>query len=322
MNFAIPVPLTGGDLDRADTLRRDEGALLRLRQDANCRVLGYRDGKFPIDLSAERPRLALTPPAPGFLGADPQPLLLGLVTDGPEKGAARFAVDLTALEEDAALALWPQPPKLIDLRSISSELTDGEAAMAVAARSLIEWRRGHRFCPRCGGATVQAHGGWRQDCSSCGAPQFPRTDPVVIMLVVGRDPATGEERVVMGRQPNWPPDMHSLLAGFVEPGETVEAAVRRETMEEAGLAVGRVVYLASQPWPFVSNLMLGCFAEALGDALTPDEHELESCAWYTKSQIRLAFEGRLEGFRNPRPDAIATALLRAWIDGRAPKLSD
>ncbi|MEM9726288.1 MAG: NAD(+) diphosphatase, partial [Pseudomonadota bacterium] len=188
--------------------------------------------------------------------------------------------------------------------------------MAAQARALLEWRRTHGFCANCGAPSRQTQGGWRRDCDACGATHFPRTDPVVIMLLLGRDPASGEQRVVLGRQPGWPPGFQSLLAGFVEAGESIEAAVRRETQEEAGVEVGRVEYLASQPWPFPSSLMMGCFAEALGEELTPDLEELESVGWFTKTEIQDALAGRHPDLRPPPPAAIAGVLLQAWAEDR------
>lgn len=322
MYTALNVPLTGGDLDRADALRRDQAAVDRLRADPACRLLAFHEGRPAISLAGEA-GLALAQPSEAFFAADPDPVFLGFTAPGGAQGAPRFAVDLTGMEEEQALALWPQaqwpePPKFIDLRSISPDLSASETGMAAQARSALEWRRTHQFCARCGQGTVQALAGWRRDCKSCGGQHFPRTDPVVIMLVAGRDPQTGEERVVLGRQANWPAGRFSLLAGFVEPGESIEAAVRRETMEEAGIEVGRVGYLASQPWPFPSCLMIGCYAEALGDALTPDYHELEACDWFTKTKVRDALAGRIEEMSPPRSDAIAWSLLSAWAEDRLP----
>ena len=316
MDFPVPVPLSGGALDRSDPLRRDAETLERLRDDPATRLVAFWRGKPAIAMGPDGPRLALTPPAKGFYRLDPHPIFLG--RDGE---AARFAVDLSAVDEEVAESLWPDPPRFIDFRAAGPDLTAEEAGMAVEARSLLEWRRTHQFCAQCGARTEQAMGGWRRDCPSCGAKHFPRTDPVVIMLVVRPDPETGEDRVVLGRQPNWPPGLQSLLAGYVEAGETLEAAVRRETLEEAGLEVGRVAYLASQPWPFPSSLMIGCYAEALGEELTPDLHELESCRWFTKSEVREALAGRHPEMSAPRTDAIAWALIKAWAEDQIPSMS-
>ena len=311
ISMPIPVPLTGGDLDRADALRRDEAAMEKLREDPSARLLAYREGQPLAIFGPAGAQLALLEPSNAYFNADPDPVFLGL-----DDGAPRFAVDLTSLDEDLLPILLPAGAKFADQRGVSPELSPREAGMAATARSLLEWRKINGFCPRCGGANRQSQGGWRRDCSACGTQHFPRTDPVVIMLVADRDPDTGEERVLLGRQHGWPPSMRSLLAGFVEPGESIEAAVRRETMEEAGVRVGRVGYLASQPWPFVSSLMVGCYAEALSAELSIDPHELESAEWFAKSRVQNALKGGDPDFMAPRTDAIAFALLRAWAEGK------
>jgi NTP pyrophosphohydrolases containing a Zn-finger, probably nucleic-acid-binding len=173
----------------------------------------------------------------------------------------------------------------------------------------MDWHRRHGFCANCGVRTASASGGWRRDCTACGAQHFPRTDPVVIMLSVRGD------RCLLGRQARFAPGMYSCLAGFVEPGETVEDAVRRETMEEAGIRTGRVRYLASQPWPFPSSLMIGCLAEALDDDLVVDEIELEHARWFTRAEVGAMLRGEHpDGLTAPLPFAIAHHLLKAFVD--------
>lgn len=323
--FPLMVPLSGGELDRADPIRRDPEAVAALLESAAARMLPLWNGKPAILLTeGAPPTLAWRRISPEQRAVDPDPIFLGLDQRiGAE--AARFAIDVSSLEEEDALALFQAPVegggvvKFIDLRSIAPELTPAEAGALCGARSLLEWRRTHRFCAVCGHATAQAQGGWRRDCPACGAHHFPRTDPVVIMLVLGRDPATGEERVAMGRQPNWPPGLYSLLAGYVEPGEDLEAAVRRETMEEAGLKVGRVGYLASQPWPFPSTLMIGMWAEALSETITRDAHELEDCRWFSREEVADALAGRHPTVTAPRLGAIARVLTQAWVERLLPE---
>ena len=181
------------------------------------------------------------------------------------------------------------------------------AGMLGQAKSLMYWHARHRYCPNCGSLTRVAGAGWRRECDTCKMHHFPRTDPVVIMLAVDG------ERCLLGRQPRFPKGMYSCLAGFLEAGETIEAAVRREILEEAGVRTGRVTYLASQPWPFPASLMIGCLAQAVSSDVTIDKAELEDARWFTRDEARAMLEGRhADGLASPQGMAIAHHLLRAW----------
>ena len=195
------------------------------------------------------------------------PFFLGLSAEGAPLFAADISawaaegLDLTGLGEfvDRSEQQHPDLPEghvFAELRRIMTRLSPRDAELAASAKAVIGWHETHRFCARCGAASDVSQGGWQRSCPSCGGQHFPRTDPVVIMLI------THGDSVLMGRSPGWPEGMFSLLAGFVEPGETLEAAVRREVMEEAGVPVGAVSYLSSQPWPFPASLMFGCAGEA------------------------------------------------------------
>ncbi|MEM0943443.1 MAG: NAD(+) diphosphatase, partial [Pseudomonadota bacterium] len=200
----------------------------------------------------------------------------------------------------------------IDLRSLAMHrvLSREDLAIVGHAGALMNWHRSNSHCAVCGTPTVIQQGGYRRGCPGCGRHHFPRTDPVAIMLAVDG------ERCVLGRQPRFPPGMYSCLAGFIEPGEGIEDAVRRELAEESGLEVGRVRYHASQPWPFPHTLMIGCFAEALSDALTPEEEELEECRWFTRGEVEsLLNRNHPQGFFCPPPMAIAHQLMRHWVSG-------
>lgn len=258
-------------------------------------------------------RIALKPLADGFdaafsvgecqaLGLDPQgAILLGFGNDGPH-----LALD-THFDPEA----MPGGLTAIDHRAVYTQnLLDRPTLGALAqAASLLSWHRSHRFCSRCGHGTEMRIGGYKRSCPNCGAEHFPRTDPVVIMLTVTAD------RCLMGRSPHFAPGMFSTLAGFVEPGETIENAVRRETFEEAGIRVGRVAYHASQPWPFPHSLMIGCFGEALDEVIQTDLTELDDCRWFSRDEVRDMIAGsHPDALRVPPRDAIAHHLIRFWAE--------
>jgi NAD+ diphosphatase len=187
-------------------------------------------------------------------------------------------------------------------------LSEDEAPLFAAALSLAWWHSRHQFCANCGAGTEIERGGWSRKCPECSAQHFPRVDPVVIML------AEHDGRLLLGRQPQYPPGRYSALAGFLEPGESIEAAVARELHEEAGIAVADVTYVASQPWPFPSSLMLGCHARALGDELTIDFTELDDARWFTRDEVAAALAGRADATFQPPPRfAIARTLLEQWL---------
>jgi NAD+ diphosphatase len=307
---------TGG-LDRRAELRRDEATVAALAKAPEARALPLWRGKALV-----RPG---EPTALGWLALD-HPLLAAhggaRVFLGCADGAGRFAVDVSSWDDpaadaaalgqfrDASLNRHPAlDPGLAfaDLRAQMATLDPGEAGVAATAKGILGWHASHGFCARCGAASEPAEAGWRRSCPACEGQHFPRTDPVVIMLI------TRGPRVLLGRQAFWPPGMVSLLAGFVEPGETVEAAVRRETREEAGIAVGAVRYLASQPWPFPSSLMLGCHGEALTEAIERDPTELEAAFWASREAVMQSLSGEDAGFRPARRGSIARFLLERWL---------
>ena len=199
--------------------------------------------------------------------------------------------------------------KAIDCRSLALQglLPAPVLGHVALGAALLAWHASHRFCGRCGGRCRSADGGFRRVCSQCGAEHFPRTDPVVIMLVVDG------EHCLLGRGKQFAEGMYSALAGFVEPGETIEAAVRRETHEEAGIKIGKVRYHASQPWPFPHSLMIGCFAEALSRTIDMDRQELADCRWFSRGEILKALDSPgAQGFFVPPKMAIAHHLIARW----------
>ena len=289
-----PVAFAGSPLDRADHLRSDPQALAA-RMDWRARLL-LLDGLLP--------RLD-----------DRGALQWGTLADAEPDDELVF---LGELDGKACFAPVPQPgepggPSNPRAWQVMGLLQPGDLALYGGARSLVDWHARHRFCSQCGQPTTLAKGGWQRDCPSCGASHFPRVDPVTIMLV------EHEDRLLLGRQPRFPPRQYSALAGFVEPGETIEEAVQREVMEEAGLAVRDVSYIASQPWPFPSQLMLGCYCIADDNALTVDETELDDARWFTRDEVRQSLDSATgDGpFKAPPPVAIAHTLLRWWLDSEA-----
>jgi NAD+ diphosphatase len=187
-------------------------------------------------------------------------------------------------------------------------LDHSEAPLFAAALSLARWHARHRFCANCGQPSAIVRGGWSRSCLECGAEHFPRVDPVVIMI------AEHDGRLLLGRQPHYPPGRYSALAGFLEVGENLEAAVARELFEEAGIRVRKVRYVASQPWPFPSSLMIGCHAEAEDGPLCLDTPVLEDARWFGREDLAAAIGGAAEApFEPPPRAAIARTLLERWL---------
>jgi NAD+ diphosphatase len=306
------------DFDRGAYRREDpvEVARLRALKDARALIIA-RD--MPVMLNRENGLDALMPIGEvETLGGAQAEALLGLTPAGAPIFAALLADASIEQRSDASdgfldrrVLVVPgrEDLKLIDLRSVAvgGLLPPEQTALLAAAKALMNWHARHRFCANCGAPTDLAAAGWRRDCKVCGATHFPRTDPVVIML------ATDGDACVLGRQPRFPKGMYSALAGFVEPGETIEAAVRREILEEAGVACDAVQYFASQPWPFPASLMIGCFAEARGRSIRVDRVELEDARWFQRDEVIAMIERRHpDRLAAPTPVAIAHHLLKRW----------
>jgi NAD+ diphosphatase len=238
------------------------------------------------------------------LGPASETVFLGLLD-----GAARFGYGIAPAAADALKTR--DGFHVTDLRSIAVQgLVDAEHLPPIAeAKAVLHWHARHRFCPNCGHATQPVQAGWKRDCPNCKTEHFPRTDPVAIMLAIDG------ERCLLGRSPRFVPTMWSCLAGFIEPGEAIEDAVRRETREEAGITCGRVKYLASQPWPFPTSLMIGCHAEALTRDIVVDRQELEDARWFSKAEIEtMLMRQHPQGLTTPPPVAIAHHIIRAWVE--------
>lgn len=293
----------GNPLDRAGDLRNDPDWLAEQAERAGAQALMLWEGRPLLEDTLDGPRLAwlpfdqardLVPDREVFLGRwDEEPVFAvefeGSVdpTSGPARGLGAFH----------------------EMRDAAALLPGRDAAMAGAAKSLFDWRRRHGFCAACGTATRNACGGWKRVCPACATEHFPRVDPVVIMLAVHHGP--DGPRCLLGRQAAWPAGRMSALAGFLEPGESIEEACAREIKEEAGLEVTAVRYHSSQPWPFPSQLMIGLMADVSSDQAQPDQTELEAVAWLTREEARDCLAGR-HPIKPPPPIAIARTLLEAW----------
>jgi len=314
MRIAETVTFGSSGLDRAAALRGDADGLAALL--AQGSVLPVWRGKPLMDGDA----LGWLPhDSAVFSGAGPA-VFLGL-----DEGTPRFARDVSDWSPEAGaegVAAGFFDPSLqhhpaldarfafAELRGVMVQLSARDAELAATAKAVLHWHRSHGFCATCGAKSDMAMGGWQRNCAGCGTHHFPRTDPVVIMLI------TRGNRVLVGRNAAWPEGMYSLLAGFVEPGETLEAAVRREVAEEAGVTVGAVRYLSSQPWPFPASLMFGCAGEAETDAITVDPAELEDALWVTREEMVTVMAGLHPRIKAARRGAIAHFLIANWLADR------
>jgi len=296
----------GNPLDRSGDRRNDPEWLAEQAARPDALALVLWEGRPLLEEHADGPRLAWLSLEHARAVAPDREAFLGLWKDAP-----CFAVEVEGSADPAAGSLAGLGA-FHEMREAAALLSGPEAAMAGVAKSLFDWRRRHGFCAACGVESHNACGGWKRVCPACAAEHFPRVDPVTIMLPVfsGGD----EPRCLLGRQAAWPEGRMSALAGFLEPGETIEEACAREIAEEAGLTVTAVRYHSSQPWPFPSQLMIGLIAEVSDDQATPDQTELEAVAWLTRGEAADVLAGRHPSIRAPFPFAIAHTLLKAWVD--------
>lgn len=266
-------------------------------------------------LASDHPIAALQTAEPLFLGQDATgPLFAADISGWSPEDTARDGGPGDPGEAQPAPAIGDlaDDARFPDMRGILMGLTAYEGELAATARGIIEWHRSHGFCASCGAKSNVSQAGWRRDCPSCGKMHFPRTDPVVIMLI------THGNSILLGRSPGWPDRMYSLLAGFMEPGETIESAVAREVAEEVGLQTGPVRIFASQPWPFPASLMIGCAAEARTRDMTVDPVEIEDALWITREDLADVFADTHPVIRRPRSGAIAQVLMKNWLAGTLP----
>ncbi len=293
-----PNIFSGGALDRAATLRRDEGRLAALLRESASKL-------FPIWRSNSLVKDDSIVGVPHsevehLIEEGEAPIFLGLLNGEP-----CFACDISHHELETIPRLV-SAGEFADIRQVGGQLSQSDGALLAFARAMVHWHRTHRFCGVCGKATLPTQGGHVRRCTNpaCRHEVFPRTDPAVIMLV------TAGDQCLLGRQASWTPGMYSTLAGFVEPGETPEEAVAREVMEETGITVTGAQYHSSQPWPFPGSLMIGFRAEAKKATPRVDTHELEDAEWFSRDEIRKFAE---RGMSLPRPISIARRLIEDWL---------
>jgi NAD+ diphosphatase len=314
MKLAETVTFGGSGLDRAAQLR---GNLTETDISQGQSIVIWR-GKVLV-VNKDNPNLAMLSCTHPIVADAPQIFL------GRDDGTMLFATDISIWEppsdqEAQSLGFFdpteqrhpdlPASHVFLELRGCMNALSARDCELAATARALFQWHQSHKFCSRCGGRSAMTQSGWQRNCNDCNASHFPRTDPVVIMLIThGND-------ILLGRSPNFPEKMYSLLAGFLEPGETIEAAVRREVLEETNVEVGPVTYLASQPWAFPNSLMIGCHGHATSKQIAIDPHEIEDALWISKSEMMDVFAGTNDTLFPARPGSIAHFLIKNWLADR------
>lgn len=298
---------SGNPLDRSGDLRNDAAWLAEQEANSEALAMILWEGRPLVEPHEGGERLVWLSLAHARDLVRDRDVFLGLW-----KGAPVFAAEFEG-SIDPTSGPAGGLGRFIEMREAAVVLPEADAGIAATAKSLFDWRRRHGFCAACGQASDQASGGWKRVCPACGTEHFPRVDPVVIMLPVFR--GDGEPRCLMGRQAAWPEGRMSALAGFMEPGETIEEACAREVMEEAGLTVSGVRYHSSQPWPFPGQLMIGLIAEVTSDDAAPDQTELEAVAWLTRAEAKTVLDATHPTIHGPAPYAIARRLLEAWAKG-------
>ena len=298
-----PHTFAGNPLDRAEYLRRDPEWLAAREQDPASRLLPLR--QLDVLLEGEDPAGLAWVSGDAAAGVEGPRFLLGLRDE-----VAHFAVDVAGDGDDLTRG---DERRFVDVRTAATLLSAEDAGISAQARAQVDWHARHGFCSVCGSPTKALRGGQQRTCGSCGADHFPRTDPVIIVVV------TDGERCLLGQSHGRLSQMRmfSALAGFMDQAESIEEAVRREVAEEAGIRVGAVRYHSSQPWPFPSSLMIGCHADALTTDLRPDDVEMQAVEWFERATVQRALAGEDAELRVPASFAIAHHLIRAWAQGLA-----
>ena len=306
--LTIPHVYAANPLDRGERERRDEEWIARAAKDPTSRLLPLRDLNVPIAPDLAQGLIWLTPEDLDRLGVTAEPMFLGLL-----EGVAHFVVDLSG-HEQAALTLQDTGVLTFeDARAATEYVSAPDSGIIAQARAQLSWHNRHGFCSVCGHPTHHARGGQVRRCPECDTEHYPRTDPVVITVVHHGDSCLlgqSRGRLVQMRR-------YSALAGFMDQGESIEEAVAREVMEEAGIRVGRVRYHSSQPWPFPSSLMIGCHADAATTDIAYDEEEMADVRWFDREEVLMALDEKSDQLAIPGSIAIAYHLIRAWANGEA-----
>lgn len=308
-------------LDRNAVARAREGLITEVLADSATRILAVYDRQIAVvdsPVGADLPgiRWFIADDIPSFLRAHPDSLWLYLgETDGTNQGSGHSVVALVIpdLVDGVSTSTWRSDLSWRGLREMASQADSFEASLALPAVALANWHVTALFCGRCGGSTHVTGAGWVRTCRDCGVDSFPRTDSAVIMAITD-----DSDRLLLGNSVKWEENRFSTLAGFVEPGETLESAVRREVFEESGVVVGRVEYFASQPWPFPASLMLGYFGHATETAIVVDEQEIRSARWFTRSELRAQYAAGEVSL--PGTGSIARRLIETWLSHENPSL--
>ena len=290
-------------LDRAAHLRLKDDKLMAMESDTRSRAyVVYRDS-LVVKREGDTSRALLTIDEALKFGTNPGTVFLGL-----RDGAAVFGMGISSASAEKLVGRDDVAVSELRGMAMQGAIPPDELSAVAMAKSMVNWHQRHGFCANCGARTGMREGGWKRECPSCKAEHFPRTDPVVIMLVAKGD------KCLMGRQSRFMPGMYSCLAGFVEAAETIEDAVRREVFEESGIHCTDVAYYMTQPWPYPSSLMIGCSARALNDDIVVDRTELEDARWFDRDEVRLMISRKHpDGLAGPHPFAIAHHLLGRWL---------
>lgn len=303
----FPHVYSGNPVDRGETVRRDDGWLAEKAKESTSKFLPLRDLNILVTDNGQD--------GLGWVGAadlerlaiDSTPMFLGLLDD-----TAHFAIDISAQEKAVAELSEGNGFRFVDARLVTDILSPADSGIVAQARANTNWHNTHAFCGICGGETLIKRGGQVRQCKKCEKEHYPRTDPVIIVVVSDGDRCLlGQSRRGRLNRTN----TYSALAGFVDQGESIEEAVAREVMEEAGIKVGEVRYHSSQPWPFPSSLMIGCHADAVSTEINFDEDEMNDVRWFSRDEVTSALQGKNADLNVPQPIAIAHHLITAWVNG-------
>jgi NAD+ diphosphatase len=290
-------------IDRAAHLRGNDEKLLAMETHRDARAYVIHRDSLLMTQGTDGPRALLTLEEARKFGANPGTIFLGL-----RDGAAIFGMGISATTAEALMGRGDVGVENLRAVAASGAVAARELSTIAMAKSLVSWHQRHGFCANCGTRTSMTQGGWKRDCPSCKTEHFPRTDPVVIMLV------TSGDNCLLGRQTQFPPSMWSCLAGFVEAAETIEDAVRREILEESNIQCTDVRYYMTQPWPYPSSLMIGCIARATTTDIIVDKSELEDARWFSRDEATaMLSKQHPQGLTGPHPVAIAHHLLANWL---------